>query len=211
MKKTLILAIVLWPFLALSQQRDFIFIDHDQETGQMGTFALETRDGCYFIASQASNYYTFQPSMLLKVSRDGQLLSKATISTSIAAISGIFDGTTINPKDTCYYAIGYKINESYTSVPFILRFDSELNILSQTDVELSETFQYLDNPQVKLDDDGVVFFRTLTSPYYAMHLRFTLAGDLLDSVLVPTYLATGSLFTLPESTILTISTVSPSV
>ena len=198
MKKTLILAIVLWPLLAMSQQRDFIFIDQDQETGQMGTFALETRDGCYFIASQASYYYTFQPSMLLKVSRDGQLLNKTTISTSIAAISGIFDGTTINPKDTCYYAVGYKINESYKAVPFVLCFDSGLNILGQTDVELPENFGYIDNPQVKLDDDGVVFFRALTDPYHALHLRFTLTGELLDYVLVPTYFVTGSLFTLPD-------------
>ena len=199
-KRTTLLTIlfVAVAHLSTAQQRDFLFIDKDIETNQMASCALEMRDGSFCIASTASRYNPLEPCHLFKVSNDGELLRKTTITTGWAIVAGLIDGSLAHYEDTCYYAVGYRQIGVELHTPFVIRFDSDLNIISSTDVELPENFYFLDQPQIRLEKGGIVFFRSFVRAAQALHLRLTLDGEVLDYALVSCNTPTGSIVDFPD-------------
>ena len=200
MKKTLIIIILFLAFVCpmSAQERGFVIIDHDSETRQTGTVALESDDGCFFIVSESSYSPSLELCSLLKVSPEGELLQRVAIGTGYASISCLLKGSKINPTDTCYYAIGTRRNELGYSIPFIFRFDNGLNIISSVDVELPNNYRVFDYAKVMVDGKGEVFYRALLEGNMDLHLRFSLDGELLGQKVLASHHSCGVPFSLPD-------------
>ena len=191
--------IILFGIKTYSQQsrQGFLYLDKDEETHQMGSYALETVDGCFFVASVSYGLeFGREPGTISKISPDGELIRKITIGDTYSTCAGLFAAD--DSQGHHYYAIGDRWDAESHPIIFILHFDDDLNVISFVDVELPSSFIQLESSKALIDSEGNVLFASAliygdNYMWRQLNMRLTIDGTIEDYEILPGALP-GSLF-----------------
>ena len=182
-----------------AQQRGFFFTERDPEHySTNGKFSVETVDGSYIVSE-----VSFLPSLnetqvdILKFSSEGALLNRIVVGRNLE-IAGLFQ----IPNDERQYCLVLDNCENMVSHPRITRFDDDLNILSNVDIELPQNIpaDYLIAARAWIGKDNKVYysFTNIGEEICRVHLLFTLNGLLEMYTIEQGSKFPGSLFLLPD-------------
>ena len=196
---SLVVLIMVFGIKAYSQQsrQGFLYLEKDEETHQMGMYALETVDGCFFVASVSYGLvFGWEPGTISKISPDGELIRKINIGDTYSTIAGLF--TADDSKGHHYYAIGDRWDAESHPIIFILHFDDDLNVIDFVDVELPTSFIQLESSKALIDSEGKVLFASAliygtNYTWKQLNMRLTIDGTIEDYEILPGSLP-GSLF-----------------
>lgn len=151
----------------------------------------ERKSSCYEYETET----VFQP-IVYKVSRHGELLDELALGVedSYSELSGVYQAL---DDSQCFLAVG-KVhdNELHYDKPFMAKFDYNLNLLWQLEVELPEPYRKYISFGSVMDDAGRIFCSSYlyecqnSAPYSCFFFRLTQEGELdgiLDSPLISTH------------------------
>ena len=184
---------------SFAQQRGFFFTERDPGHYSInGKFSVETVDGCY-IVSEVSNLASLNTQVdILKFSAEGELLNRVVVDGRNLEIAGLFRV----PDEERQYCLVLDNGEKTVSHPRITRFDDDLNILSNVDVELPQNIpaDFLVAARAWIGKDNKVYysFTNCGEEICRVHLLFTLDGQLEKYTVEHRFLLPGSSFSLPD-------------
>lgn len=161
-------------------------------------FSIETDDECFIISEAYFNRTTNSVEVkLLKLSAEGELLRETCVGKEIGLV-GLFHDP---EQEGQYVLILFKFGIDDLTTPCVLRFDDNLNILSEVDVEIPSNLPNTNISQARAiigNDNKVYLSYIVMPPVRRYHLRFTLDGQVEASLDDGSSLFLGSLLLYPD-------------
>ena len=198
-KLTLVIIAFFLAFSGNAQHHGFLFVHEENGTHSVGSYALESNDGSFFVSTEDLN--VISPAKLLKLSANGELVKTVSLSAGYSRVAGLFADPDHADR---YYAVCNRLKpETETVCPCIVHFNNDLDIISNTDVDIPGVYSYFESAKALLCSDGKVLFTTLINPslFFRLHMRFTLSGELEQFVKEEGAYFPGSPFLFPDGSL----------
>lgn len=175
----LFLSILQFISAAYPQSEGFFNVYEETQKSFCASSVIETADGCLIVAVYD---YNAGAGELKKMSSDGAMLARMPISDEsvFSGIENLYHDPE-NPK--LFYGIGHVIHwDEQITKPYILHFDSDLNILDSKEVELPRDYHRFVMSRAIMTQEGDFIYATslnVQDGYHRLYMRIATDGTLL--------------------------------
>lgn len=165
--------------VAYPQVEGFFNVYEETQKSFCASSVIETDDGCLIVA--VYDYYA-GAGELKKMSSDGAMLARKPISdeSMFSGIENLYHDPE-NPK--LFYGIGHVIHwDEQITKPYVLHFDSDLNILDSKEVELPRDYhRFVMSRSIMTQEGDFIYATSLDAQdgYHRLYMRIATDGTLL--------------------------------